>query len=181
VREPIEIVLADNEQIVAEALQDFLENEEDLAVIGVSRNGQVGLHVLRGGQPQVVMLDLSSRVGLTDAIDEGRQGVLGKGIVALSTADHAETMRAASRLDGDQVQVVEATSSEQLVEALHQFVCGGGMLVSYTRRSNCSSAPSAVVSGTSSSSSPPAIATSGSPRRASCPCTRCGPTSRVSS
>lgn len=132
-REPIEIVLADNEQIVAEALQDFLENEEDLAVIGVSRNGQVGLHVLRGGQPQVVMLDLSSRVGLTDAIDEGRQGVLGKGIVALSTADHAETMRAASRLDGDQVQVVEATSSEQLVEALHQFVCGGGMLVSYTQ------------------------------------------------
>jgi DNA-binding NarL/FixJ family response regulator len=79
------------------------------------------------------MLDLSSRVGLTDAIDEGRQGVLGKGIVALSTADHAETMRAASRLDGDQVQVVEATSSEQLVEALHQFVCGGGMLVSYTQ------------------------------------------------
>ena len=132
-REPIEIVLADNEQIVAEALQDFLENEEDLAVIGVSRNGQVGLHVLRGGQPQVVMLDLSSRGGLTDAIDEGRQGVLGKGIVALSTADHAETMRAASRLDGDQVQVVEATSSEQLVEALHQFVCGGGMLVSYTQ------------------------------------------------
>jgi NarL family two-component system response regulator LiaR len=126
-------VLADNEQIVAEALQDFLENEEDLAVIGVSRNGDVGLHVLRGGQPQVVMLDLSSRVGLTDAIDEGRQGVLGKGIVALSTADHAETMRAASRLDGDQVQVVEATSSEQLVEALHQFVCGGGMLVSYTQ------------------------------------------------
>ena len=130
-REPIEIVLVDNQQIVAEALQDFLENEEDLAVIGVSRNGDVGLHVLRGGHPQVLMLDLSSRVGLVNAIDRERQGVLGKGVVALSTADHAETIRAASRLDD--VQVVEATSSEQLVEALRRFVSGAGMLVSYTQ------------------------------------------------
>ena len=133
VREPIEIVLVDNQQVVAEALQDFLENEEDLAVIGVSRNGDVGLHVLRGGHPQVLMLDLSSRVGLVNAIDRERQGVLGKGVVALSTADHAETMRAASRLDDDDVQVVEATSSEQLVEALRRFVSGAGMLVSYTQ------------------------------------------------
>jgi DNA-binding NarL/FixJ family response regulator len=132
VREPIEIVLADNQQIVAEALQDFLESEEDLAVIGVSRNGEVGLHVLRGDQPQVLMLDLSSGVGLTEALEDGRQGVLGKGIVALSTADHAETMRAASRLDED-VQVVEAASSEQLVDALRRFVCAGAMLVSYTQ------------------------------------------------
>jgi DNA-binding NarL/FixJ family response regulator len=132
VREPIEIVLADNQQIVAEALQDFLESEEDLAVIGVSRNGEVGLHVLRGDQPQVLMLDLSSGVGLIDALEDGRQGVLGKGIVALSTADHAETMRAASRLDED-VQVVEAASSEQLVDALRRFVCAGAMLVSYTQ------------------------------------------------
>jgi two-component system, NarL family, response regulator LiaR len=132
VREPIEIVLVDNEQVVAEALQDFLESEEDLAVIGVSRNGQVGLHVLRGNQPQVLMLDLSSRVGLTDALEEGRQGVLGKGIVALSPADHAEATRAASRLDDD-VQVVEATSSEQLADVLRRYVSAGGMLVSYTQ------------------------------------------------
>jgi two-component system, NarL family, response regulator LiaR len=132
VREPIEIVLVDNQQVVAEALQDFLENEEDLAVIGVSRNGDVGLHVLRGGQPQMLVLDLSSRVGLIDAIDQGRQGVLGKGVVALSTADHAETIRAASRLDDD-VQVVEATSSGQLVEALRRFAPSGGMLISYTQ------------------------------------------------
>jgi two-component system, NarL family, response regulator LiaR len=132
VREQIEIVLVDNQQVVAEALQAFLENEEDLAVIGVSRNGDVGLHVLRGGQPQMLVLDLSSRVGLIDAIDQGRQGVLGKGVVALSTADHAETIRAASRLDDD-VQVVEATSSGQLVEALRRFAPSGGMLISYTQ------------------------------------------------
>jgi two-component system, NarL family, response regulator LiaR len=132
VGEPIEIVLVDNEQIVAEALQVFLESEEDLAVIGVSRNGDVGLHVLRGGQPQVLMLDLSSRSGLADAIDQGRQGVLGTGVVALSPADHAETMRAASRLDDDEVRMVQAASSEQLVEALRRFI-GGGMLVSYTQ------------------------------------------------
>jgi NarL family two-component system response regulator LiaR len=131
VREQIEIVLVDNQQVVAEALQAFLENEEDLAVIGVSRNGDVGLHVLRGGQPQMLVLDLSSRVGLIDAIDQGRQGVLGKGVVALSTADHAETIRAASRLDD--VQVVEATSSGQLVEALRRFAPSGGMLISYTQ------------------------------------------------
>jgi two-component system, NarL family, response regulator LiaR len=132
VREQIEIVLVDNQQVVAEALQAFLENEEDLAVIGVSRNGDVGLHVLRGGQPQMLVLDLSSRVGLIDAIDQGRQGVLGKGVVALSTADHAETIRAASLLDDD-VQVVEATSSGQLVEALRRFAPSGGMLISYTQ------------------------------------------------
>jgi DNA-binding NarL/FixJ family response regulator len=88
--------------------------------------------VLRGGQPQMLVLDLSSRVGLIDAIDQGRQGVLGKGVVALSTADHAETIRAASRLDDD-VQVVEATSSGQLVEALRRFAPSGGMLISYTQ------------------------------------------------
>jgi NarL family two-component system response regulator LiaR len=133
VREPIEIVLVDNEQVVAEALQDFLESEEDLAVIGVSRNGDVGLHVLRGTGAQVLVLDLSSRDALADAIGDERQGVLGNGVVALSTADHAETMRAVSRLDDDDVEVVEATSSEQLAEALRRYVSGRGVLVSYTQ------------------------------------------------
>jgi two-component system nitrate/nitrite response regulator NarL len=133
VREPIEIVLVDNEQIVAEALQDFLESEEDLAVIGVSRNGDLGLHVLRGTGARVLVLDISSRGDLAAFIDDERQGVLGNGVVALSTADHAETMRAVSRLDDDDVEVVEATSSEQLAEALRRYVSGRGVLVSYTR------------------------------------------------
>ena len=132
-RAPIEIVLVDRQQTLAEALRLFLENEEDQAVIGVSRNGDAGLHVLRGAGPQVLMLDVSSRGDLADAIDDERQGMLGNGVVALSTADHAETIRAVSRLDDDEVEVVEATSSEQLAEALRRYVSGGGVLVSYTQ------------------------------------------------
>jgi NarL family two-component system response regulator LiaR len=132
VRGPIEIVLVDHQQTLAEALRLFLENEEDLALIGVSQNGDTGLHLFRGGKQQVLMLDLSSRSNLAEALEEECQGALGDGVVALSAADHAETMRAASHLD-EEVRVVEAHSSEQLAGELRRFVSGGGMFVSYTQ------------------------------------------------
>jgi DNA-binding NarL/FixJ family response regulator len=131
VQEPVEIVLVDNQRTLAEALRLFLEQEEDLAIIGVSRKGDAGLEILRGNGLRVLVLDLSSRSDVAEVIDETTEASPGVGVVALSTADHAETIRAARQLDAA-TQVVQASSSEQLATALRESKDGGGMLVSYT-------------------------------------------------
>jgi DNA-binding NarL/FixJ family response regulator len=126
----VEIVLADNHETVAEGLRLFLENEEDLAVVSITRNGDTGLRVMHGERLQVLVLDLSSLSDLTAVMEDTAEAVPGTRIVALSTADHAETMWAARRLQGD-LRVVENASREQLVHALREVPEGGKVLVSF--------------------------------------------------
>jgi DNA-binding NarL/FixJ family response regulator len=126
----VEIVLVDNHETVAEGLRLFLETEEDLAVVSISRNGDTGLRVMHGERLQVLVLDLSSMSDLAAVMEDTAAAVPGTRIVAMSTADHADTMWAARRLQGN-LRVVENASREQLVQALREVPDGGKVLISF--------------------------------------------------
>jgi two-component system, NarL family, response regulator LiaR len=129
---PVQIILVDNHQILAESLRLFLENQEDLAVVSVSRNGDTGLRVMYGDGPQVLVLDLSPRSDLPGVLERAQDAAPSSRIVALSTADHAEIMRAARLPKGD-LQVVKIASSEQLVQAFRDAPEGARILISYNQ------------------------------------------------
>jgi DNA-binding NarL/FixJ family response regulator len=126
----VEIVLVDNHETVAEGLRLFLETEEDLAVVSISRNGDTGLRVMHGERLQVLVLDLLSLSDLAAVMEDTAAAVPGTRIVAMSTADHADTMWAARRLQGN-LRVVENASREQLVQALREVPDGGKVLISF--------------------------------------------------
>jgi DNA-binding NarL/FixJ family response regulator len=70
---PVKIVLVDRHETVVEGLRLLLQNEEDLAVVGIARNGDTGLRVMRGDRPDVLVLDLqSSHEDLVGVIAETR-------------------------------------------------------------------------------------------------------------
>jgi two-component system, NarL family, response regulator LiaR len=125
---PVKMVLVDRHETVAEGLRLLLQNEEDLAVVGVARNGDTGLRVMRGDGPDVLVLDLqSSGEDLGEVIAETRAVAPSSRILALSTAEHTRSILADADAD-----VLGDRSDEELVAAIREFVEGYTVFVSCT-------------------------------------------------
>jgi DNA-binding NarL/FixJ family response regulator len=125
---PVKMVLVDRHETVAEGLRLLLQTEEDLAVVGVARNGDTGLRVMRGDGPDVLVLDLqSSREDLGEVIAEARAVAPSSRILALSTAEHTKSILADADAD-----VLGDRSDEELVAAIREFVEGYNVFVSCT-------------------------------------------------
>jgi two-component system nitrate/nitrite response regulator NarL len=130
--EAVKIVLVDDHQTLAEGLRLLLEAEEDVAVLGVARNGDSGLRVVRGDGPEVIVLDLrSAGTDPASAIAEARAAAPASRILALSSASHAEAMRVARALDGEACDLKDAPA-ERMVDSMRQLVEGNDVFVSYT-------------------------------------------------
>jgi NarL family two-component system response regulator LiaR len=125
---PVKMVLVDRHETVAEGLRLLLQNEEDLAVVGVARNGDTGLRVMRGDGPDVLVLDLqSSGEDLVKVIAEARAVAPSSRILALSTAERSNSILADADAD-----VLGDRSDEELVAAVREFVEGYNVCVSCT-------------------------------------------------
>jgi DNA-binding NarL/FixJ family response regulator len=126
------IVLTDRHEKVAEGLRLLLQNEEDLAVVGVARNGDTGLRVMRGDGPDVLVLDLrSSHEDLVKVINETRTVAPNSRILALSTAERTKSMLADPGIGAD-TDMLGDRSDEELVAAIREFVEGYNVFVSCT-------------------------------------------------
>lgn len=124
------IVLIDRHEKVAEGLRLLLQNEEDLAVVGVARNGDTGLRVMRGHGPDVLVLDLqSSREDLVKVIADTRAAAPSSRILALSTAERTKSILAGA---GAGAELLGDRSGEELVTAIREFVDGYNVFVSCT-------------------------------------------------
>jgi NarL family two-component system response regulator LiaR len=122
------IVLVDRHETVVEGLRLLMQQEEDLAVVGVARNGDTGLRVMRGHGPDVLVLDLQSpHEDLVKAIAEARAVAPSTRILALSTAEQTGPIVA----DAD-AEVLGDTSDEELVAAVREFVEDYNVCVSCT-------------------------------------------------
>jgi two-component system, NarL family, response regulator LiaR len=127
---PVKIVLVDRHETVADGLRLLLQNEEDLAVVGIARNGDTGLRVMRGGGPDLLVLDLqSSHEDLVQVIAETRAAAPSSRILALSTVEHTSSILADADADAD---VLGERSDEELVAAIRGFVEGYNVFVSCT-------------------------------------------------
>lgn len=124
------IALIDRHEKVAEGLRLLLQTEEDLAVVGVARNGDTGLRVMRGHGPDVLVLDLqSSREDLVKVIADTRAAAPSSRILALSTAERTKSILAGA---GVGAEMLGDRSDEELVTAIREFVDGYNVFVSCT-------------------------------------------------
>jgi len=128
----LKIVLVDRHETVAEGLRLLLQNEEDLAVVGIARNGDTGLRVMRGDRPDVLVLDLqSSREDLVGMIARTKAMAPNSRILALSTAEHTKSILDHARAEAD-AEMLSDGSDDELVAAIREFLDGYNVFVSCT-------------------------------------------------
>jgi len=126
------VVLIDRHEKVAEGVRLLLQDEQDVAVLGVARNGDTGLRVMRGDGPDVLVLDLrSSHEDLVQVIAETRAVAPNSRILMLSTAERTRSILADPRVGAD-ADVLCDRSDEELVAAMRGFVDGYNVFVSCT-------------------------------------------------
>lgn len=126
------VVLIDRHEKVAEGVRLLLQDEQDVAVLGVARNGDTGLQVMRGDGPDVLVLDLrSSHEDLVQVIAETRAVAPNSRILMLSTAERTRSILADARVGAD-AEVLCDRSDEELVAAMRGFVDGYNVFVSCT-------------------------------------------------
>jgi DNA-binding NarL/FixJ family response regulator len=126
------VVLIDRHEKVAEGVRLLLQDEQDVAVLGVARNGDTGLRVMRGDGPDVLVLDLrSSHEDLVQVIAETRAIAPNSRILMLSTAERTRSILADARVGAD-ADVLCDRSDEELVAAMRGFVDGYNVFVSCT-------------------------------------------------
>jgi NarL family two-component system response regulator LiaR len=125
---PFKLVLVDRHEIVVEGLRLLIQDEEDLAVVGVARNGDTGLRVMRGHGPDVLVLDLQSpHEDLVKTIAAARAAAPSARILALSTAEQTGPILAEADAD-----VLGDASDEELVAAVRKSVEDYNVCVSCT-------------------------------------------------
>jgi DNA-binding NarL/FixJ family response regulator len=126
------IVLIDRHEKVAEGVRLLLQDEDDVAVLGVARNGDTGLRVMRGDGPDVLVLDLrSSHEDLVKVIAETRAVAPNSRILMLSTAERTRSILADASV-GAEADLVCDRSDEELVAAMRGLVDGYNVFVSCT-------------------------------------------------
>jgi two-component system, NarL family, response regulator LiaR len=124
------IVLVDRHEEVAEEVRLLLQNADDLAVVGVARNGDTGLRVMRGDGPDVLVLDLrSSHEDLAKVIAETRAAAPNSRILMLSTVERTRSIQADAGAGAD-LDALGDRSDEELVASTRGCVDGCNVVVS---------------------------------------------------
>lgn len=124
------IVLIDRHEKVAEEVRLLLQNADDVAVVGVARNGDTGLRVMRGDGPDVLVLDLrSSREDLAKVIAETRAAAPNSRILMLSTLERTRSIQTDAAVAAD-VDALGHGPGEELVAAVPGWDDGCDVVVS---------------------------------------------------
>jgi NarL family two-component system response regulator LiaR len=130
-RRAVKILLIDNQEVLANALRRFLDNDDDLAVLSVTHNGDTGVRVVRGGYPETLVLDLEAAGDPVTGIVTARAAASEGRILALSAANHTDTILRAGEFNVGTC-VLAGTSSAQVVDTIRELLEDHDILVSYT-------------------------------------------------
>lgn len=122
---PIEMIIADDQVIVAEGIGVLLEQKEDFKLLGIVSNGEKLLQLLNNVHPHLVLLDLNMPVMdgfITCAlIREKFPNIV---VVALTTYDD-DKMRQRIKAAGAAGMLLKYTSAAQLANKLLQIMAHG--------------------------------------------------------
>jgi len=130
--QPVKILLIDSKRVVGDALRGLLSDDDDLAVLGVTQNGDTGVRVVQGEGPGMLVLEIEGRqVDPVADLATARVFASDGRVLALSAASHGDTVLYAGRFNGG-VRELAGSSSEQVVEAIRELLESNDVLVSYT-------------------------------------------------
>lgn len=121
---PWRILIADDEALMAQGLQLFLQIADDLEVVGIASDGLDAMHMTTELAPHVVLMDLSmpvlDGVGATRRIRARHPDVK---VVVVTTFATPEAVVPALRAGADGYLLKDSTP-EQLVDAVHDVIEG---------------------------------------------------------
>jgi DNA-binding NarL/FixJ family response regulator len=129
---PVKILLMDNQRVLADALGQLLISEDDLAIVGMARNGNSGVRIVRGGGRELLVLDVETTA--SDPIAEivmAKASASDSSVLALSGASHADTIVNAGAFNHGTCLLTGA-SSRQVVDTIRDLLEDHDVLVSYT-------------------------------------------------
>jgi len=132
----INVLIADDEELVRTGIQMIIEAEDDLVVIGEARDGEEALRMAIELEPDVVLMDI--RMPGLDGLEASRRLLRNGGssprIVLLTTFDLDEYVYEALRVGASGFLLKDAPAT-QLVTAIRAAAAGDALLApSITRR-----------------------------------------------
>ena len=121
----IQIIIADDQIIVAEGIGIMLEQQEDFKLLGIAPNGEVLLQMLNTLRPHLILLDLNMPVldGFKTCalVRERFPDIV---VVALTTYDD-DKMRQRIKAAGAAAMLLKYTSSLELAKKLRLIMVKG--------------------------------------------------------
>ncbi|WP_306337458.1 response regulator transcription factor [Streptomyces sp. KL118A] len=128
-REPVRVVIVDDEQLVRLALRLVIDGEPDLTVVAEAADGDAALTVVEEHRPDVVLMDI--RMPGRDGLDATRE-LLARptppGVLMLTTFDSDDLVLGALRA-GALGFVLKDTPPAQILDAV-RTVAGGNPVLS---------------------------------------------------
>jgi DNA-binding NarL/FixJ family response regulator len=126
----IEVLLADDQELVRAGLRVLVEHDGDISVVGEAENGREAVALARELRPDLVLMDLSmpvmGGVEATRAIVED-PGPGGTRVLVLTTFDDDEEVFAAIR-SGAAGYLLKDLSPTELRAAIRTVAAGGALL-----------------------------------------------------
>jgi DNA-binding NarL/FixJ family response regulator len=124
----IRVVVADKEQLVAQALAQLLDTEQDLEVVGVYADAPTLLRGLLARQPDVVVLDPLGLAGLESELLRHIRAAHPDLAVIVVTADRRDQQLFAAIRAGVRGYLSKTASLGDLRQAIRAAASGGGAL-----------------------------------------------------
>lgn len=125
---PIQILIADDHQVVASGIKTLLDSNDQLHVAGIVSNGHEVLEFLKKRQVDIALLDISMPVmdGLeaTKRVHETHPNVK---VLILSTHDDGSLINAVMQ-SGASGYILKTASPEELTEAILRVAAGEKVL-----------------------------------------------------
>lgn len=124
----IKVLIADDEAIMREIINDYLAHEMNISVVGEARDGHSAIVQARGLHPDVILMDMQmpgiDGVEATSIIHQELPDVRILGLSTFATDRYVVNLLHA----GASGYLVKSSSPEEIVSALHTVVDGGSVL-----------------------------------------------------
>jgi DNA-binding NarL/FixJ family response regulator len=121
----VQMIIADDQIIVAEGIGIMLEQQEDFKLMGIAPNGEVLLQMLNTMQPHLILMDLNMPVvdgfKACGMVREKYPDIV---VVALTTYDD-DRMRQRIKAAGAAAMLLKYTSSHELAKKLRLIMAKG--------------------------------------------------------
>lgn len=128
----INVVIADDQEMIRSGLRTILESEGDICVVGEAGDGEAALAIVDAVQPDLVLMDI--RMPILDGIEATRRMPAGIKVLILTTF-HLDEYVLSALSSGASGFLLKDATSEQLISAVRAVAGGDSVLSSTVTRS----------------------------------------------